>query len=290
MKGDRQLQNRRQFVQMGAAYLLVGMPIQAPQQKRMKSSAAARFSSLLGQLHSEPDLAVSSRGMDEVEMALRSGLERAPIRAAKSATPISSRASDLIVYCEVTNKEQYDLRYNKPVWPRGASGVTIGIGYDLGYTTPQALVQDWDGYISTDTINSLSEACGITGTAAGDFVSQLPTITIDWDAALKQFSQESQPRYVGATVNALPNTNLLSQDSLGALVSLVYNRGASFSAAGSRFLQMRNIESHMEQKSFDKIPAEIRGMKDLWASDPNRKGLLIRREAEATLFELGMSQ
>jgi len=275
---------------MGTAYFIVGLPFHVPQTRSAKSSAATRFNNLLRQLHSEPDLAVASRGMDEVATALRLGLERAPIRAPKSATPISSRASDLIVYCEVTNQEQYSHRYNKPVWPKGASGVTIGIGYDLGYTTPEALAQDWAGYISTDAINTLSQACGLTGTAAGDFISELPSVTIDWNTAVKQFSRESQPRYVGATVNALPNTNLLSQDCLGALVSLVYNRGASFSTAGSRFLEMRNIKAHMEQKSFDKVPAEIRAMKQLWTGDPSLKGLLVRREAEATLFELGMSQ
>jgi GH24 family phage-related lysozyme (muramidase) len=73
------------------------------------------------------------------------------------------------------------------------------------------------------------------------------------------------------------------------LVSLAYNRGASFSAPGERFLEMRNIRQHMEAKAFALIPGEFRAMKRIWAGDPNLAGLLVRRDAEAALFERGLA-
>ena len=45
---------------------------------------------------------------------------------------ISQAAIDLIVREEVSGKEVYERNYRRPEWPGGSSGVTIGIGYDVG--------------------------------------------------------------------------------------------------------------------------------------------------------------
>ena len=84
---------------------------------------------------------------------------------------------------------------------------------------------------------------------------------------------------------ALPNTDKLSEDSFGALVSLAYNRGASFSKDGDRYKEMREIKENMANETFDQIPDCFREMKRLW---PNMRGLVDRREAEAKLFEAGL--
>jgi hypothetical protein len=44
----------------------------------------------------------------------------------------------------------------------------------------------------------------------------------------------------------------------------------------------------MAQRAFDRIPAEIRAMEHLWRDDPSMRGVVLRREAEAALFEIGM--
>jgi GH24 family phage-related lysozyme (muramidase) len=82
---------------------------------------------------------------------------------------------------------------------------------------------------------------------------------------------------------------LLSADSLGALVSLVYNRGASFFDTGNRYREMYAIRQRMEAKEFAKIPAEFRAMKRLWSGKRNMAGLVRRRELEAVLFEAGVA-
>jgi hypothetical protein len=53
---------------------------------------------------------------------------------------VSQKAIDLIVFYEVNDEPTYTRRYTAPTWPGGASGVTIGIGYDIGYVTKAAFV------------------------------------------------------------------------------------------------------------------------------------------------------
>ena len=44
----------------------------------------------------------------------------------------SQAAIDLIVREEVGSQARYKHKYQHPEWPGGASGVTIGVGYDCG--------------------------------------------------------------------------------------------------------------------------------------------------------------
>jgi GH24 family phage-related lysozyme (muramidase) len=206
-----------------------------------------------------------------------------------SATSIEQKAIDLIVASEVTSQAVYNKLYHRPTWPEGQSGVTVGIGYDVGYSTPTKLNADWNGRLSATVINRLKDACGVTGAAAQSIARAMANEGIDvpWDHAMAVFLTRDIPAWVGTVERALPNTNMLSKTCLGVLVSLAYNRGASFSKAGERYTEMRNIKTHMTNQQFAKIPDEIRSMKRLW---PDLKGLRIRRDAEADLFQGGLTQ
>jgi GH24 family phage-related lysozyme (muramidase) len=137
-------------------------------------------------------------------------------------------------------------------------------------------------------LHALKDAVGVTGPAARDLVKSLKgQVDIPFDAAILVHSARVMPRWVKVVENALGNnTSLLSPDCLGALVSLTYNRGPSFSRQGDRYAEMRNIKSHVANKNFAKIPAEFRSMKRIW---PNTSGLQTRREREAVLFERGLA-
>lgn len=136
-------------------------------------------------------------------------------------------------------------------------------------------------------IAALSTACGVTGPAARPLALRLkPQIDIPWGAALDVFENVDMPRWIATVKKHLPNTELLSPDCLGALVSLAYNRGPSFGNAGERYREMRAIHAHMTAKEFGKIPDEFRAMRRLW---PALKGLRDRREREAKLFERGLN-
>ena len=250
----------------------------------------------MSETRSFDDLLESLTQAGAVEGAVRTDEERVPPQAtsvgleapAFSATPISRPAIDLIIAAEISSKGFYQARLTHPIWPGGRSGVTIGIGYDVGTVEPGRLRQDWAAELSAQDLSKLAGACGVMGQAASGLVPGLAAVTVAYDPAERVFFAQSVPQFVAQTERALPNTNLLGPDCLGALVSLTYNRGPSFNAQGDRFIEMRAIRDHMAARQFDKVPGEFRRMTRLWKGDPNARGLLLRREAEAVLFERGL--
>ena len=201
---------------------------------------------------------------------------------------ISQSAFDLIVEFEVSSEALYNKLYRRPTRPGGASGITVGIGYDCGYSTAAQIRSDWGEVLSASMVAALASVSGLTGTrAASALASVRNKVDVPWAAALAVLSNTSLPKYV-ALAAKLPNWDKLPPDCKGALVSLVYNRGASFGNSGSRYQEMRNIRSHMAAERFSAIPAELRSIKRIWAGDANLRGLLVRRDKEADLFQRGL--
>ena len=198
----------------------------------------------------------------------------------------SQAAIDLIVAEEVSSQQTYQSLYQHPEWPGGASGVTIGIGYDCGYSTPDIIAADWGDKLPPEVVKCLEDVAGVHGSPASSYAHALKgVVTVPWEAAMAVFEQRDMPKWEQIVAHALPNTDKLAPDSFGALVSLAYNRGASFSLVGDRYTEMRDIKALMAAEQFDRIPDEFRSMKRLW---PNVLGLRLRRDHEATLFEKGL--
>lgn len=199
----------------------------------------------------------------------------------------SQAAVDLIVMEEVSSKQTYIAKYQHPEWPGGMSGVTVGIGYDCGYSTANTIQGDWGDKLPAPMVAALQAVAGVHGSPAVSHAHELHGIvTIPWDAAMAVFIGRDMPKWEGIVAKALPNTDKLSPDSFGALVSLAYNRGPSFSNAGDRYREMRSIHDHMASFRFDLIPADFRSMKRLW---PQVAGLRARRDHEAILFAKGLA-
>jgi len=200
---------------------------------------------------------------------------------------ISQRAIDLIVAAEVSSQAYYEAHYQHPEWPGGASGVTIGIGYDLGYADQDKLEADWKSRVPDDMLDTMASCLGVHGGAARDLLHDVrDDITIPWDAAMAVFLQRDVPLWEGKVCAAIPAAANLSPDSLGALVSLAYNRGASFNLPGDRYREMRAIRDHVTAGQLDLVPDDFRSMKRLW---PEMRGLRDRRDAEANLFAAGLA-
>lgn len=206
---------------------------------------------------------------------------------------ISDDAFLLVLTCEISNKDIYIAKYRTPIWPRGESGVTIGVGYDLGYQKHEYVVEDWGSILQQSEVNPLLTVVGIKGLpakAARDTVSE---VVVEWEEALQNF-RATLRYYAGQTVRYFPNSDELSADSFGALVSLVYNRGSSTQRNPNdpldRRREMREIKALCLSRNFKDIPAQIRSMVRLWKDKPDMKGLLTRREAEAALFERGLAR
>ncbi|MFN3347439.1 hypothetical protein [Pseudorhodoplanes sp.] len=205
---------------------------------------------------------------------------------------ISKAAYDLILKEEVSSRQTYEKKYRGPTWPGHSSGVTIGIGYDVGYVTATELRREWQGRIPESMIAALIPCCGVTGKAAQALVSQLRrvgSIDIPFDIAKQQFDEVKLPKFELRTARSLPNTDKLHPDCFGALVSLTFNRGTSYSIPASRdphgrYREMRAIRAAMAAENFHLVPACFRDMKRLWPGS----GLVARRENEARLFERGL--
>jgi hypothetical protein len=79
---------------------------------------------------------------------------------------ISRRAFDEIVCDEVTSEAYFTRHYRGPTWPGQSSGVTIGIGYDVGQATKAQFLADWSGKIPPAMLKALAKTCGVAGIAA----------------------------------------------------------------------------------------------------------------------------
>jgi hypothetical protein len=138
-------------------------------------------------------------------------------------------------------------------------------------------------------VTMLASVAGLKGQAAQNQLPRVrPLVDVPWDVALDVFSHVSIPKYLASTRKALPHFDELPPSCKGVLLSLVYNRGASFSTSGPRYLEMRNIEALMATRKFQSIPNEFRKMKRLWTT-PSVRGVAIRREQEARMFESALA-
>ncbi len=200
--------------------------------------------------------------------------------------PISLEAIEEIIFEEDSSEWYYNKVFQHPEWPGGMSGITIALGYDLGYATPLKIHQDFDGLIAPDMLQVMVGVSGLTGTAAHNVLARVrQLIVIPWSVALQVFLKRDMPAWIATVRHTLPNTELLNPTCLGVLVSLAYNRGASFGLPGDRYREMRAIKADMSLKHFADIPAQFRSMARLWTG-----GVHSRRLREAALFEKGLTE
>ncbi len=174
----------------------------------------------------------------------------------------------------------------KPEWPGTSSGITIGIGYDLGYQTVDGFESDWGNYLVRPQIERLRGVVGLREQKARNRVAELSDIRIRRADAEDVFTKRSLPVYYERARQAFAGLDQLPLDAQGAILSLVYNRGTSmFDKPGDdRRKEMRAIRDSVGQKDLAGIAFQLRSMKRLW--DPQKaRGLLIRRDAEAALVE-----
>lgn len=189
----------------------------------------------------------------------------------------------LILDFEVGGGEPYyNKKFARPTWPGGDSGVTIGIGYDLGNHTLEQFTADWKSRLAAWPFQLLRASLGVKGPAAKDRLPLLTTVVVPWTEALAVFRNTTIPRFYRMTVDVYPGLEKLPGDAQGALVSLIYNRGASLE--GDRRVEMRQIRDAVAREDLPAIAQSLRQMKRLWEGQ-GMAGLIARREAEAKLVE-----
>ncbi|MDQ0512157.1 hypothetical protein [Ancylobacter amanitiformis] len=249
------------------------------------------------------DAAERAEGGDE---ALVGVLATVPSPAALAAAArVSGRAFRLIVDYETGGRSYYErIIKSRPIWPKASSGVTIGFGYDLGYVGPDEYRKDWSGLIAILSApqRAALEACighhsgrdsAATMTA---LVGSVRDIVVSWELSEAVFRARTLPKYALQTANALPNTDRLNGDCFGTLVSLTFNRGASYGKAFNpatdpkdRYREMRAIKAAMVAGAHADIPRQIKAMIRIWAGTAVEEGMRRRRTDEAALFLDGLA-
>lgn len=238
----------------------------------------------LGFRGGEVDGLVGVNTVSRIELLISSALPNIPTGA---SLIVSKKSLGDIISSEVTSKSHYERKLIYPTVPPEESGVTIGIGYDLGHVTKSTFRQDWGDLLSPTELDTLSFTIGKKGNAArAALTSNVLAIVVTWDKAMRVFYERSMPVWGKRTKSAYPGLQKLPPDAQGALVSLVYNRGMNLTdrPGETRRLEMRNIKPLVASGNLLAIASEIRAMKRLW--DINRaRGLHTRRDNEANLVE-----
>jgi hypothetical protein len=220
----------------------------------------------------------AERNLSDVTMA---ALRRLP----EPSRYIPCRVVTFICREEVRSREFYEAKACRPVRPGFSSGVTIGVGYDLGYQFN--FEKDWSGVLTPAQIAALRLWVGKSGPAVDVAIPQLANVVIPWRASWTVFIKKTLPETIKQTRTAFMRPKKMSALSFGALVSLVYNRGVSMEDPKNdpgRRQEMRDIRDALAAGDLASVPAALRSMKRLWPGT----AIAERREGEAKIFEEGL--
>lgn len=220
------------------------------------------------------DLAEVGQALEKIKKALAAAEQasRSLVNAVKPQD-FSPKALDLIVQFEGINQPSQ--------WVGGPSGITIGLGYDLGLTKKEDFENDWKDQLTPEQIRRLESAIGTTGSEARELAAKFTDIKISREAARDVFKRITIPRYQAEAAQIYPGYEKLPLDVQGVLVSLIYNLGPSL--IGEHRQHMRAIRDKVAAGDVQGIANEIRAMKKQW--EVRLPGLAARREGEAALVE-----
>ena len=193
---------------------------------------------------------------------------------------LSARGIKAIIAWETGGEQFYD---RNPEWPGEQSGITIGVGWDLGHTPATETTRAWRQYLDASTMAALVGVSGHRGEAAQTRLPHVRHLIIPWAAAMAVFEDVTLPTWYLRTLRIYPQLVDLPVDCAAALVSLVFNRGPNLS--GDRRREMLRIQELLRVNEPQHIPEQLRAMKRLWSDS---KGLRRRRDEEAQLFESGL--
>lgn len=192
----------------------------------------------------------------------------------------------MIINHEIGGKSYYEKALQKPIWAGGQSGVTIGLGYDLGYVTEKQFLEDWSDKINLNFITPLRKVIGLKGELAKQMLKgEIMQVRIPFTVAYEVFIKRSLPKYYKMTKAIYPELDTLNEDTRGALVSMIYNRGNKLD--GDTRKEMRAIVSLVAKKDYEGIAEQIERSKRLW-EQKSLDGLVRRREEEADLVRDSM--
>ena len=202
---------------------------------------------------------------------------------ARQDSEAEKEAVKLVVKWEIGDRARYEKLYQGVICPGGASGATIGIGYDLGTQTKADIRASWGWH---KDIEALVTASGQTGAArCKAWQAQHKAIRVKYDDALRVFTLQDWPTYVQASERAYKRGwEDITGWHQGALASNGYNRGFSFT--GDRRKELRVIRDECVPNGSAKCTGEqLRASCRVWEGTDIYKGICARRHDEASFAE-----
>ena len=214
---------------------------------------------------------------NEADQALIDWLEGQP----EPSPDLPTEGVTFIAREEVGSRNYYESKTTMPHWPGGASGITIGVGYDLRFSE-DTFDDDWGARLPADVLTALRPHLGKQGSAAE--AEALKWIRVPWTTAWQAFIGRSLPTQVTHTKGVYTTFDSLPGLCRTVLVSLVFNRGPSIEdkPGSDRRREMRAIRDLLLQGKPAEVPDQILSMRRLW---PDAEGLRRRRTREAALWE-----
>lgn len=211
-------------------------------------------------------------------------LVAAPV-AAGNITPEGER---MITHHEVGGQRAYERKYQWPVCPacdKTASGVTLGIGYDLRHNSKEQVRSDWGDH---PQLPRLLQAQGLGGHAAIAMARSMRDVITPWPMALQKFRDTGVVPHKNRARRAFGREfDRLSPWAQDALLSLVYNRGPSM--VGPARVEMRFIRDvcipmwKAPELANGCIARKLREMTRIWVGSAIENGMRTRRNDEANL-------
>ena len=208
-------------------------------------------------------------------------LPKRELAAGPFSLEVSRSGLDLLVGFEVSSKAYYEKFLRRPVWPGGESGVTIGIGYDIGVTGRKQIEADWRGWLADTAVDRLLTAQGITGATARQLARALSDVDVPLDVAQAVFYRSTAPLFAQRTLDTYAGVDALPADAQAMVLSLIYNRGMSL--GGSRRRHMAALKPLIAggSRNLELIAEQFDLMTELW---PDLPGLRKRRRKEAQVI------
>jgi hypothetical protein len=178
-----------------------------------------------------------------------------------------------------------------PYWPGGKSGITIGVGWDIGQHTDQELTAAWADLPAADRERLLA-AVGITGAPARALLPPLSGVMIPPEISRAVLSRSVQKEWYARTLRVFPGADALPTEVQVALLSVLFNRGTGTGhepdwlhaiEVDPRW-EMREIRRDVRDRDLFALYAHLDTMKRLWEGSGPR-GLPIRRRSEGHLIK-----
>jgi GH24 family phage-related lysozyme (muramidase) len=202
---------------------------------------------------------------------------------------LSAAGVTFIARAEVTGPAEYRRQFRHPAWPSAASGITIGIGYDLQFVDRQQFAADWADVLPAESMDRLSAMVGKVGSA--ERLAQVRDIDAPLAGAVMVFLRRTLPRVVDDVRSIYPQLADLPLPRRTSLASLIYNRGtrlADRDLVRQDRREMRAIRDLLAAGDVNAVGEQLDAMARLW--DPQKlAGLVRRRHEEATLWRDGFA-